>query len=73
MITKQVSVYPTPEECANEFANAGSVWQVRFLNALAGHAFWEAQLYYVTKDEALTPEARKLMNLIGAYSTDVGL
>lgn len=73
MITKQVSIVPTPEECANEFASAGSAWQVRFFNTLAQRSFWEEQLYHVTKDEALTPEARKLMNLIGVYSTDVGL
>lgn len=73
MITKQVSIYPTPEECANEFANAGSGWQVRFLNRLAERAFWPQQLGYVTTDEALTKDARALMRMIGEYSSDVGL
>lgn len=72
MITKQVSIVPTPEECANEFANAGSGWQVRFLNALAEREFWSDQLAWVAKDAALTKDARMLMAMIGDSATDVG-
>ena len=68
-----VDVEITPEEMAFEFANMDDDEQVRFLNELAQIVWkWEqpfaVQLQYITDNDALTTNARHLMQSIGAYA-----
>ena len=68
-----VDVEITPEEMAFEFANMDDDEQVRFLNELAHIAGkWEqplpVQLQYITDNDALTVEARRLMQSVGEYA-----
>jgi len=71
--TFTVDVDITPEELAKEFSYMDDDHQVRFLNELAALvAKWEApfcvQLQYITDNDALTAEARRLMSSIGEYA-----
>ena len=71
--TVTVTVDITPEELAAEFSHMDDDEQVRFLNELSSLVSkWEApfcvQLQYITDNDALTTEARRLMDSIGEYA-----
>lgn len=75
--TVEVEFEVTPQEAAVIFSDGGAMWQVEFFNRLAedveqrykgGIVGFIMQMQYVVNTNELTPEAKRIMAIIGEYS-----
>ncbi len=66
MITRTITITPSPTELAMVFAVMGGDQQARFFSALAAESWWPMQLTFVRESPDLTEDGRVLMELIGA-------